>query len=138
MREETGTGARRSWPMDMALLWAAGAGSRWDRRGPAGTGGVLPGQSGRGTEHAWELSQPRGKTLGCSSFTSGSLAEGGWQLQLLPLTLALRESPQAGHRRCWREEALVAVLEWGAAEEIWRGSPKASATAASAKCFHFC
>lgn len=117
MREETGTGARRSWPMDMALLWAAGAGSRWDRWGPAGTGGVplgqagsrwdrrgpagtgrvLLGQSGRGTEHAWELSQPRGKTLGCSSFTSGSQAEGGWQLQLLPLTLALRESPQAGH-----------------------------------------
>lgn len=37
MREETGTGARRSWPMDRALLWAAGAGSCWDRRGPAGT-----------------------------------------------------------------------------------------------------
>lgn len=46
MREETGTGARRSWPMDMALLWAAGAGSRWDRRGPAGTGRVLLGPAG--------------------------------------------------------------------------------------------
>lgn len=54
MREEKGTEARQSWT-DMVLLWAAGVGSCWDTLGDS-------------TEHASELSQPRGKKLGCLSF----------------------------------------------------------------------
>lgn len=147
MREETGTGARRSWPMDMALLWAAGAGSRWDRRGPAGTGGVLPGRAGSCRDSLGEARSMHGNcpSRGAKCWAVRPLhpvprPRGGGNSNSFPSRWpsgkALRRD--TGHRRCWREEALVAVLEWGAAEEIWRGSPRASATASSAKCFHFC